>query len=103
MTEVWEVALGLAGLMVGLFMWLRLDTRAALRDVRGEVRDVRGEVRDVRGEVRDTRTELSSRMDKLEAATRDVGERVARLEGKFGLVEAYILHRNDRPEAVPAE
>lgn len=82
--------------MVVLTAWLRLDTRGALRDVRGEVRGLRGEVRNARGG-------LSGRMEKLEGSMRDFGERVARLEGKFEPVAAYVLRRDDRPEAAPAE
>ena len=89
MTEAWEAGLGLAGLTVGLSAWLRLETHATLRGLRGEVRDARGG--------------LSGRMEKLEGSMRDLGERVARLEGKFEPVAAYVLRRDDRPAAAPAE
>lgn len=50
--------LGLAGLMIGLFAWLRQDVDGLRREVNGlrdEVGGLRGEVGVLRGEIRELR------------------------------------------------
>ena len=118
MTGNWGAALSLAGLMVALFLWLRLDTRAALQDLGGRMDKLEAGLggrmdkleADLGGRMDKIEADLGGRMDKLEAGMKDLGdkvvalgERVARLEGKFELVEAYILRRNEPAEGAPAE
>lgn len=50
--------LGLAGLMIGLFAWLRQDVDGLRREVNGlrdEVGRLRGEINEIRGEIRELR------------------------------------------------
>ncbi len=93
--QVWQMIVGLAVLIVGLFAWLRSDIRRVetrlearleteIGEVKGEIREVKGEIREVREEVVAVKVELGF------------------VRGKLDPLERYIMRRND-PTAEPAE
>lgn len=93
--QVWQMIVGLAVLIVGLFAWLRSDIRRVetrlearleteIGEVKGEIREVKGEIREVREEVVAVKVELGF------------------VRGKLDPLERYIMRRND-PAAEPAE
>ena len=94
------VGLTLAGLLVGLFAWLRADMikgeerlradmvkgeerlESQITGVRGEITGVRGEVHGLRGEVVETRAEVSQ-----------LRERMAHLEGLLEGIRDFVTGR----------
>ena len=94
------VGLTLAGLLVGLFAWLRADMikgeerlradmikgeerlESQINGVRGEVHGLRGEINAVRGEVLEIRAEVSQ-----------LRERMAHLEGLLEGIRDFVTGR----------
>ena len=110
-------SLALAGLMVGLFRWLRSDIRRLEGRMETEIGGVRGELRSEIREVRDSLgNEIREVRDSLKGAIASVREEVASvreevvslrvdvgfIKGKLDLLERYIMRRNDTA-AAPAE
>ena len=86
--QVWQMIVGLAVLIVGLFAWLRSDIRRVETRLEArletEIGEVKGEIREVREEVVAVKVELGF------------------VRGKLDPLERYIMRRND-PAAEPAE
>ena len=85
--------LALAGLMIGLFAWLRQDVRREVDGLRREVdglrEEVSREVNGLRGEVGREIDGLRGEVNGLRLEIGDLRERMARLEGLLeGLREA---------------
>ena len=103
-------SLALAGLMVGLFRWLRSDIRRLEGRMETEIGGVRGELRSEIREVRDSLgNEIREVRDSLKGEIASVREEVVSLrvdvgfiKGKLDLLERYIMRRNDTADA-PAE
>ncbi len=88
--------LALAGLMIGLFAWLRQDVRREVDGLRREIDGLRGEINGLREEVGREIGGLRGEIDGLRGEVNglrleigDLRERMARLEGLLeGLREA---------------
>ena len=95
------VALG--GLIVSLFLWLRSD----MHRLRGELRDdiaavearLRGEMAAVEARLRGDIQAVDRKVDDLGERVTQLGERVARVEGKLEFLKDFITRRNDLPPA----
>ena len=100
--------LALAGLMVGLFRWLRSDIRR-LGDRMGwverEVAGVKAEVGALKVEVGALKVEVGALKADVGALKADVGalkDDSNFIKGKLSFMESYILRRND-PAPAPGE
>ena len=76
--------LTLGGLVASLFVWLRADMHRIHDELKADVRA------------------LDVKVMALDVKVSDLGERVARVEGKLDFLEAFITRRNEPPLA-PAE
>ena len=100
--QAWPVLAGIvslfvamAGLLVGLFRWLRADIRRLEGRMDTEIREVRDTLR---SEIREVRGEIVSLREDVVAVKVEIGF----IKGKLDLLERYIMRRND-PVAEPAE
>ena len=80
--------LTLGGLVASLFVWLRSDMHRAHDELKGDMHRMRDELK---GDIKAVDDKVS-----------DLGERVARVEGKLDFLEGFITRRNEPPPA-PAE
>ena len=98
------VALG--GLIVSLFLWLRSDMQRLRGELRGDIGAVEERLRDdikaVETRLRDDIRAVDRKVDDLGERVTQLGERVARVEGKLEFLKDFITRRNDLPPA-PAE
>jgi len=87
--------LTLGGLVASLFVWLRSDMYRTRDELKGDMHRIRDELK------ADVRT-LDDKVVALDVKVSDLGERVARVEGKLDFLEGFITRRNEPPLA-PAE
>ena len=87
------IAVGVALAALVLRQGARLDRRIDLLAAHMDERFQRMEERFQR---------MEERFQRVEAQLRDLGERVARLEGKIDLIEGFIARRNE-PSGAAAE
>ena len=87
------IAVGVALAALVLRQGARLDRRIDLLAAHMDERFQRMEERFQR---------MEERFQRVEAQLRDLGERVARLEGKIDLIEGFIARRNE-PSSTAAE
>ena len=88
------VALG--GLIVGPFLWLPAD----MRHMRGELRE---EIGAVGTRLRADIQAVDRKVDELGEHMTQLGERIARVEGKLEFLMEFITRRNDLPPPAAAE
>ncbi len=107
--QVWQMIVGLAVLIVGLFAWLRSDIRRVetrlearleteIGEVKGEIGEVKGEIGEVKGEIGEVKGEIREVREEVVAVKVELGF----VRGKLDPLERYIMRRND-PTAEAAE
>ena len=117
-------------IIVGLFLWLRADSRSTREELRADIRSTREELR---ADIRSTREELRAdihalqgriekrfdgidrrfdgvdkRFDGVDERLRAVEAGQAEIKGQLSFVRDYVLHRNlreteDATEAAPGD
>ena len=98
--------LTLGGLVASLFVWLRADMHRTRDELKGDMHrtrdDLKGDMHRIRDELKADVKALDDKIVALDVKVSDLGERVARVEGKLDFLEAFITRRNEPPLA-PAE
>ena len=114
-------------IIVGLFLWLRADSRNTREELRADIRSTREELRadiqstreELRADIQSTREELrvdihavegriEKRFDGMDERLRAVEAGQAEIKGQLSFVRDYVLHRNlreteDATETAPGD
>ena len=103
-------------IIVGLFLWLRADSRSTRVELRADIRSTREEMRadsrsmreELRADIHALEGRIEKRFDGMDERLRAVEAGQAEIKGQLSFVRDYVLHWNlreteDATEAAPGD